>query len=122
MNYENEVKEKWGETQAYKEYSKKTKGYSEDNFNAMSEGLDNILEEFAKCMNSGSSFDSTDAQELVKKLQNYITDNFYTCTSEILFSLGQMYVADERFKNNIDKHSDGTAQFISKAIEKYCKN
>ena len=58
---------------------------------------------------------------LVKNLQNYITENFYTCTNEILKGLGQMYVADERFKENIDKHFEGTAQFISKAIEIYCK-
>ena len=72
-------------------------------------------------MNSGSSPESTDAQAIVEKLQSYITENFYTCTNEILVSLGQMYVADERFKNNIDKHSIGTAEFVSKAIKYYCK-
>ena len=61
------------------------------------------------------------AKWLQKKLQNYITENFYTCTNEILASLGQMYVADERFKNNIDKHSVGTTEFVSKAIEEFCK-
>ena len=119
--FENEVKEKWGETPAYKEYAQKTKGYSKDKFNAMGEGLENIFEDFSVCMNSGSSPESTDAQAIVEKLQSYITENFYTCTNEILFSLGQMYVADERFKNNIDKHSIGTAEFVSKAIEYYCK-
>ncbi len=119
--YKEEVKEKWGDTSAYKEYSQKTKSYSKDNFNAMGEGLESILEDFAVCMNSGSSPDSTDAQILVEKLQSYITENFYTCTNEILASLGQMYVADERFKNNIDKHSVGTAEFVRKAIEYYCE-
>ena len=120
-NYKDEVKEKWGQTGAYNEYTEKTKGYSKDNFNAMNEGLENILEDFAVCMNSGSSPESTDAQAIVEKLQSYITENFYTCSNEILVSLGQMYVADERFKNNIDKHSIGTAEFVSKAIEYYCK-
>ncbi len=119
--FTNEVKEKWGKTQAYEEYSKKTKGYSKENFNAMGEGLENILEEFAICMNSGLSCDSTEAQILVEKFQSYITKNFYTCTNEILLGLGQIYVADERFKNNIDKHSVGTAVFVSKAIKYYCK-
>lgn len=119
--FTNEVKEKWGQTDAYNEYTEKTKGYSKDNFNAMGEGLENILEDFAVCMNSGSSYDSTDAQTLVEKLQSYITENFYTCTNDILAGLGQMYVADERFKNNIDKHSVGTAEFVSKAIEYYCR-
>ena len=120
-NYKNEAKERWGNTDAYKEYSQKSKGYSEEKFNALGEGMEKVLEEFAICMNSGATFDSEEAQILVKKLQNYITENFYTCTNEILASLGQMYVADERFKNNIDKHSVGTTEFVSKAIEEFCK-
>ena len=120
-NYKNEAKERWGNTDAYKEYSQKSKGYSEEKFNALGEGMEKVLEEFAICMNSGATFDSEEAQKLVKKLQNYITENFYTCTNEILASLGQMYVADERFKNNIDKHADGTAAFVSEAIACYCK-
>lgn len=120
-NYREEVKEKWGNTEAYKEYSQKSKNYSKENFNALTDGMNNIMGEFAGCMNSGASVDSTDAQNLVKKLQSYITENFYTCTNEILAGLGLMYVADERFKNNIDKHSTGTAEFISKAIEYYCR-
>lgn len=120
-NYKNEAKERWGNTDAYKEYSQKSKGYSEEKFNALGEGMEKVLEEFAICMNSGATFDSEEAQKLVKKLQNYITENFYTCTNEILASLGQMYVADERFKNNIDKHSVGTSEFVSKAIEEFCK-
>ena len=118
-NYKNEVKEKWGNTEAYKEYSQK--GYTKDSFNALGEGLERILEEFAICMNSGATPDLKESQNLVEKLQNYITENFYTCTNEILAGLGQMYVADERFKNNIDKHSVGTAEFVSKAIEYYGK-
>ena len=119
--YTNEVKEKWGNTEAYKEYSEKSKKHSKENFSALTDGMNNIMGEFSTCMNSGASFDSTDVQNIVKKLQAYITENFYTCTNEILAGLGQMYVADERFKSNIDKHSSGTAEFISKAIEYYCK-
>lgn len=118
---ETEVKEKWGGTDAYKEYAQKTKNYSKEKLNTMGDGLENIMKEFADCMNNGANYDSTDAQALVHQLQNYITENFYTCTSEILAGLGQMYVADERFKNNIDKHSIGTAVFVSQAIEKYCR-
>lgn len=120
-NYKNEVKEKWGDTQAYNEYTQKTKEYSKETFNAMGEGMNKILAEFANCMNVGLNPESADAQNLVQNLQNYITENFYNCTNEILSGLGQMYIADERFKNNIDKHSVGTAEFISNAISYYCK-
>ncbi|MBR5246280.1 MAG: TipAS antibiotic-recognition domain-containing protein [Clostridia bacterium] len=120
-NYKNEVKEKWGNTDAYKEYSQKSKGYSNERIDSMTDGLNNIMGEFAICMNGGGIPQSDDAQSLVKKLQGFITENFYTCTNEILAGLGQMYVADERFKNNIDKHSVGTAEFVSRAIEYYVR-
>jgi hypothetical protein len=79
-------------------------------------GMDSIMAEFAACMQSGAEASSAQAQALVKKLQEYITDNFYTCTDQILAGLGQMYVADERFKNNINKHGAGTAEYLSAAI------
>ena len=73
-------------------------------------------------MNNGHTADSEETQSLVKVLQTYITDNYYTCTNEILAGLGLMYIADERFKNNIDSHSLGAAEFISEAIKVYCSN
>jgi hypothetical protein len=82
--------------------------------------MDNIMAEFAVCMKNGEEADSPAAQEMVKQLQDHITQNYYHCTKQILAGLGQMYVADERFKNNIDKHADGTAQFICEAIAAYC--
>lgn len=115
-----EAKEKWGNTDAYKEYTEKTKDYSKDKWNGLENGLNDILAEFALCMKNGKEPDSAEVQNLVKMLQNHITENYYLCTNEILAGLGQMYVADERFKNNIDKHADGTAEFICKAIEVYC--
>ena len=73
-------------------------------------------------MNNGHTADSDETQALVKELQNYITENYYTCTKEILAGLGQMYIADERFKTNIDKNGDGTAEFVSTAIENHIKS
>ncbi len=118
--YKSEAQEKWGKTDAYKEYADKTKNYSKNNWQNMTDGLNDILEKFAVCMKNGEEPDSVDAQNLVEKLQSFITDNYYTCTKEILANLGQMYVLDERFKNNIDKNGNGTAEFISEAIKVYC--
>ena len=116
-----EAEEKWGKTDAYKEYEKKTADYSGQKWDDVANGMDHIMAEFAICMRKDESPDSAEAQNLVKMLQNYITENFYLCTKEILAGLGQMYVADERFRKNIDKHADGTAVFISEAIAVYCK-
>ena len=79
-----------------------------------------IFAKFAECKKNGNTADSNETQTLVKELQAYITENYYTCTNEILAGLGQMYVADERFKTNIDKHAVGTAEFISEAIKIFC--
>ena len=80
-----------------------------------------IFAEFASCKDSGAGAASAEAQELVAKLQAHITVNYYTCTDEILAGLGKMYVADERFKQNIDKYGEGTAEFAADAIEVYCR-
>ena len=119
--YKAEAKEKWGSTSAYREHEEKTKHYSKDTWNSLVGRMDDILAEFAACMKHGGEPDSAEAQSLVKKLQQHITKNYYLCTDEILAGLGQMYVADERFRGNIDRHADGTAIFISKAIAIYCK-
>ena len=117
--YEEEAKEKWGKTAAYAEYAKKAQGYSKDKQNEIMAGMQDILKEFALCMQDGEKPESTQAQELVKKLQAYITANYYTCTNEILAGLGKMYVADERFKKNMDSHAEGTAEYVSEAISMY---
>jgi len=119
-SYKAEIKQRWGGTEAYAEYTEKSKGYSREKGKDLFAGMETLLSEFAVCMQQGAEPESKRAQELVKDLQAYITEHFYTCTKPILAGLGQMYVADERFKNNIDKHAGGTAEFISRAIEIYC--
>ena len=119
--YAKEAREKWGDTAAYKEYAEKTADYSEDKRKQINSAMDKRIAEFADCKRKGFAPDSREAQALVKKWQDFITENYYTCTKEILAGLGEMYVADERFRKNIDRHGDGTAQFISDAIKIYCK-
>ena len=116
-----EAQERWGQTSAYQEHAERTKNYSKQKWNNLAEGMDHIMAQFAAAMTQGDAPDSTQVQDLVKSLQAHITENYYHCTKEILAGLGQMYVADERFKNNIDKHADGTAAFICEAIGTYCR-
>ena len=119
--YEQETRARYGNTDAYREHEEKTKNYTKEKWAEANDGLMAIFGEFAKCKNSGASADSDEAQALVSKLQAHITANYYTCTDEILVGLGKMYVADERFKKNIDKYGEGTAEFVAGAIEAYCR-
>ena len=118
MHFEKEAKEKWGYTQAYKEYEGKQ--HSQQTQDVLAAGMEQIMADFALCMTKGEAPDSAPAQSLVNTLQSYISENYYECTKEILAGLGQMYVADERFTHNIDKHAEGTAAFIWEAIKVYC--
>ena len=118
-DYSVEVRERYGGTAAYREHEQKTKNYTKEKWAEANDGLMAIFAEFSACKDSGASADSAEAQELVAKLQAHITDNYYTCTDEILAGLGKMYVADERFKKNIDKYGDGTAEFAAEGIRIY---
>ncbi len=114
--YKAEVKARWGNTDAFKE--SEARGDSPERQRELECGMNEIIGEFAAAMMSGQ--EDTDA--LAEKLQNYITQTQYTCTDGILMCLGEMYVADERFRQNIDRHGEGTAQFIRDAVVSYCKN
>ena len=118
--YEKEVCERWSNTDAYREHEQKTKNYTQEKWTEANDGFMAIFAEFSACKDSGASADSVEAQALVAKIQAHITENYYTCTDEILAGLGKMYVADERFKNNIDKYGKGTAEFATEAISIYC--
>ena len=118
-NYESDARERWGNIAACREHTEKTKNYTKEKWAEASEGLMAIFAEFSACKDSGAH--SADAQALVAKLKAHITVNYYTCTDEILAGLGKMYVADDRFRENIDTYGDGTAAFAAAAIDAYCK-
>ena len=115
-NYETETRSRWGTTDAYREHEQKTKNYTKEKWSEANDGLMAIFAEFAACKDSDANADSAEAQALVAKLQAHITANYYTCTDEILAGLGKMYVADERFKKNIDKYGEGAAEFAAEGI------
>ena len=116
-----ETRERWGKTDAYREHEQKTKNYTKEKWAEANDSLIAIFAELAAHKENGATVESVEAQALVAKLQAHITENYYTCTDEILSGLGKMYVADERFKKNIDKYGEGTAEFASEAITVYCQ-
>ena len=121
--YAREAKQQWGKTEAYKEFEEKTKDWTEDTAGGIAAEMMAIFAEFGRIMSNGAKPDEADAQTLVQKLRDYITEHFYNCTPQILAGLGQMYTGDGRFTENIDKAGGvGTADFAGKAIAVYCRN
>ncbi len=121
-SYESEVRERFEGTDAYREYTEKTKDYTKEKWKSAAEGMEAVFAQFGESRTSGAEADSVGVQALVRVLQTYITENYYPCTDEILAGLGQMYIADDRFKKSIDRHGEGTAVFVSAAIDAYCKD
>ena len=118
--YAEEARRRWGGTDAYAESEKKTAGYGKEQWAAIQQEADEIFAAFAAL--SGHAPDEPDVQALVARWQAHITRNYYACTKEILAGLGQMYTADERFMQSIDRAGAGTAQLMRDAIAVYCAN
>ena len=114
-----EAKERWGNSDAFIESEKKTENYGKEQWQQISDEGGCILKAFAQNINK--SADNYEVQALVGKWQDFITEKFYKCTKEILAGLGQMYIGDDRFTENIDKYGVGTAKFMAEAIAVYCK-
>ncbi|MDE5894101.1 MAG: MerR family transcriptional regulator [Acetatifactor sp.] len=118
--YARQAKESWRQTPAYQDYKQKSAGRSQEEERQLGIGLMGIIAEFGQMKEADPASEAVQAQ--VKKLKEYISKHYYDCSDEILSSLGQMYVCDERFTKNIDNAGgDGTAEFAHRAIEAYCK-
>ena len=119
--YTEEAKAKWGKTDAYREYEKKTAGKSKADLHASGNDLMEIFARMGAIRQTSPA--EAQAQALVAELQEFITAHYYTCTKQILRGLGQMYIAGDSMTENIDKAGGaGTAQFAHEAIEIYCNN
>lgn len=118
--YKKRAKEQWGNTNAYREFEIKDKTRNDADNKTMFRGLMEIFHEFGQLSDKSPADAAVQAQ--VKKLQDYISNHFYTCTPSILSGLGKMYSASDEFKDNIDRAGGkGTAAFVTKAIEIFCR-
>ncbi|NFL56502.1 MerR family transcriptional regulator [Clostridium botulinum] len=118
--YSEEVKEKYGNTSAYKESNEKTSKYTKEDWSNIMKDWDIIYKKLANLMDKNP--DDEEIQESVHQLRGHISKNFYDCTPEIFRGLGELYVNDERFTANIDKYKIGLSKFLRKAINVYCDN
>ncbi len=118
--YAAEAKARWGESDAYKQSARREAGRTESDHDTIQKESEGIFRAFAALV--GESASDARVQSLVQRWQAFISNHYYNCTNEILAGLGQMYVADERFLQNIDTFGAGTAKLMSDAIAVYCKN
>ncbi len=117
--YAAQAKASWGNTPEYHEYEEKAKGRTKQEEQTIGENMMRIFTEFGTMLDLKP--DSEKVQAQVKKLKDFITENFYTCSNDVLNSLGNMYAGGGDFTINIDNAGGaGTAEFVSQAIKIYC--
>ncbi|MBO4676088.1 MAG: TipAS antibiotic-recognition domain-containing protein [Oscillospiraceae bacterium] len=118
--YAAQAKASWGDSEAYREYERKSKGRSDEENRLLGGQMMDIFAEFGSIRSSDPAEHA--AQVLVKKLQGFISEHYYTCTKDILRGLGQMYAGGGDMTANIDRcGGDGTAAFAAEAIRVYCR-
>lgn len=119
--YSRQAKELYGKLPEYKEMEEKQKGRTEEDERILADRFMLLFKEAGEMKNNDPA--SPEAQNLVRRIQDYITDNLYTCTYKILRGLGKMYSVGGEFTQNIDAYGgEGTADFVDKAIQIYCDN
>jgi len=120
--YKKEAKERWGETDTYKESERKTSKYAQADWDEIKAESGDIIMRLANVMDAGKAPADDEVQEQIGRWFKHINDRFYTCTPEIFRCLGDGYVADKRFTEFYDKVRPGLAGFKRDAMHIYCDN
>ena len=116
IDYEKKAKELWGDTSAFREYEEKAKNRTHQESSKIGDDLVAYFGKFAQIKDLPP--DSDEAQELVNGLQAFLTEHFYTCTDEILASLGKYYGSGGEITKNINEAvGDGAAEYAAEAIK-----
>ena len=115
--YDAEVSQRWGETDAYAQSKRKTAAYTKDDWvRIKAEGAD-LEARFAAALTDGVPADSDRAMDLAEEHRQSITRNYYDCPPEMHAGLGRMYVEDERFTAHYEEIAPGLAQYVSTAVQ-----
>ncbi|MFE4670203.1 MerR family transcriptional regulator [Streptomyces sp. NPDC056716] len=114
--YEEEVRQRWGDTDAYRESQRRSASYTKEDWKRLGEEFDAIHRRMADLMTAGTPADSAAAMDVAEEHRQYISRSHYACPYEMHTGLGEMYVADARFTANYDKIRTGLAAYLRDAI------
>jgi len=114
--YEDEARERWGHTDAYQESQRRVARYTKEDWKRLGAEAAEINEAFLALMAAGQPAGSPEAMEVAERHRAHIGSWFYECSHEMHRGLAEMYVADPRFTENIDKAGEGLAEYMSEAI------
>jgi len=114
--YEDEVKQRWGDSAAYKESAKKTARYGKKEWQQLKAEAEAITQQLAQAMGAGVKPADARAMDLAEQHRQHISRWFYACPAPMHRGLGDLYVADERFAQSYDRVQPGLAAYLREAI------
>ncbi|MFG2293534.1 MerR family transcriptional regulator [Streptomyces sp. NPDC048603] len=114
--YEAEAEERWGDTELYAESQRRAASYTKEDWQRMQEEAADWGTRYAALMEAGEPADGERAMDMAEEHREHIRRWFYDCSYELHTCLGDMYVADERFKAFYDGIRPGLAEHLRDAI------
>ena len=114
--YDAEVEERWGETEAYAQSKRRTAAYTKDDWLRIRAEGEDLMARMAAALRAGVAPDSAPAMDLAEEHRQQISRNFYDCPPAMHAGLGRMYVEDERFTAHYEQVAPGLAQYVSTAV------
>jgi DNA-binding transcriptional MerR regulator len=115
-DHADEARDRWGNTEAYKESARRTKQYGQPEWDAIRRESEAIHARLAELMQQGAAPSDPAVQAAVEDHRAHIDRWFYPCSRTMHHGLGEMYIADPRFQANLDKVVPGFARFLRDAI------
>ena len=111
-----EVEERWGDTDAYRESMRRSRGYTKADWQRIKAEGQAAVEALAAALRAGLPADSPEAMDGAELHRLQIDRNFYPCSHQMQVGLAQMYLADPRFTATYEKVEPGLAQYVHDAI------
>jgi MerR family transcriptional regulator, thiopeptide resistance regulator len=115
--YRDEARERWGSTDAYKQSSKRTKGYGDADWKRINKEQSATEAAFAEALAAGEPADGARATDLAEEARLHIDGSFYPCSHAMHSGLAEMYTADERFRAHYEDRAEGLAAYVAEAIK-----
>jgi DNA-binding transcriptional MerR regulator len=114
--HEAEARERWGDTDPYRESARRTAGYTKEDWLRIRGEADSLMRQWVAALDAGTAAESAPVMELAEEHRRQIIRHFYDCTYEIQVGLAEMFLADPRFRAHYDDQRPGLAQYVHDAI------
>lgn len=114
--YADEAKERWGDTEAWRESQRRAATYTKDDWVAIKAETDANVAGFVAAISAGEPADGERARQLAEDHRQQICRWFYDCSPDMHAGIGELYVSDPRWIAEWEGTAPGFSQYVRDAI------